>query len=129
MSASLLLAVGLLGGAGAVARFLVDGAITARAAGRARGRHGRPFPAGILAVNLSGTFLLGIAVGATVTGDTFTLAATGLLGSYTTFSTWVFDSDRLARDGRRGAAALNIAISLGLGLLAIWLGRELGSLL
>jgi CrcB protein len=122
MSGPLLLAVGLLGGTGAVARFLVDGAITARA-------RGRGLPLGILAVNLSGALLLGIVVGAAVRDDAYRLIATGLLGSYTTFSTWVFDSDRLARDGRGGAAALYIAASLALGLLAVWLGRELGAVL
>jgi CrcB protein len=127
VSGPLLLAVGLLGGAGALARFLVDSAITARA--RPAAGRGRPFPLGILAVNLSGAFLLGVVVGAATAGDRYTLIATGLLGSYTTFSTWVFDSHRLARDGRRGAAALNLAASLALGLLAVWLGRELGGLL
>jgi CrcB protein len=131
MSAPLLLAVGLLGGAGALARFLVDAAITARA-GRTRASvEGRPFPLGILAVNLSGAFLLGVVVGAAVRGDRYSLVATGLLGSYTTFSTWMFDSHRLASEGRRGRAraAINIAASLALGLLAVWLGRELGAAL
>ena len=99
MSAPVLLAIGLLGGAGAVARYGVDAAVTARA--------GRAFPPlGILVVNLSGAFLLGLLVGATVHGDAYRLAATGLLGSYTTFSTWMFDSHRLAAGGaaRRGGA-------------------------
>jgi CrcB protein len=125
MSAPLLLAVGLLGGAGAVARYLVDGAITARAARTRR----RGLPVGILAVNLSGAFLLGVVVGAAVRDDAYRLVATGLLGAYTTFSTWMFDSDRLAREGRRTAAALYLAGSLLLGLLAVWLGRELGTAL
>jgi len=127
MSAALLLLVGLLGGAGALARFLVDAAVTARV--RTAGTGQRPFPVGILAVNLSGAFLLGVVVGLALHGDRYSLVATGLLGSYTTFSTWVFDSHRLASGGRRGAAALNIGASLALGLLAVWLGRELGGLL
>jgi CrcB protein len=121
VSAPVLLLVGLLGGAGAVARFGVDIAVTARAR--------RPFPLGILAVNVSGAFLLGVVAGAAVGGDRYRLVATGLLGSYTTFSTWVFDSHRLARDRRRGAVALNLAGSLALGLLGVWLGRELGGVL
>jgi CrcB protein len=125
MSAPLLLAVGLLGGAGAVARYLVDGAITARIARTPR----RGLPVGILAVNLSGAFLLGVVVGAAVRDDAYRLVATGLLGAYTTFSTWMFDSDRLAREGRRTAAALYLAASVLLGLLAVWLGRELGTAL
>ena len=122
MSAPLLALIGLLGGAAACARFAVDAAITARAA------RGRPFPLGIFAVNLSGALLLGVVVGAGVHGDRYRLLATGLLGSYTTFSTWMFDSHRLARAGRRNAAALNLAASLALGLLAVWLGRELGQI-
>ena len=121
MSAPLLLGIGLLGGAGAAVRFLVDSAVNRRT------RNG--FPLGILAVNLSGTLLLGILAGAIGHGDAYRLLATGLLGAYTTFSTWVFDSHRLAAGGRRGAAALNLAGSLALGLLAIWLGRELGGAL
>lgn len=120
MSAPLLLLVGLLGGAAACARFVVDAAITARCV------RGRRFPLGILAVNLGGAFLLGAVVGVGLHGDRYSLVATGLLGSYTTFSTWMLDTHRLARDGRRGAAALNLAASLVLGLLAVWLGRKLG---
>ena len=123
MSAPLLLLVGLLGGAAACARFAGDAAITARAA------RSRPFPRGIVAVNLSGAFLLGIGVGAALHGDRYTLVATGLLGSYTTFSTWMLDSHRLTRSGRRAEAALNLGGSLVGGLVAIWLGRELGRLL
>ncbi len=125
MSAPLLLLVGILGGAGALARFAVDAAVGGRAGRPAPGGQ-RSFPLGILAVNLSGAFLLGAVVGLAVRGDGYSLIATGLLGSYTTFSTWVLDSHRLARDGRRGAAALNLAASLVLGLVAVWLGRELG---
>lgn len=123
MSAPLLLLVGLLGGAAACARFAVDAAITARAARAQR------FPLGILAVNLGGAFLLGVLVGVAVHGDRYSLIATGLLGSYTTFSTWMLESHRLARDGRRGSAAVNLAASLVLGLLAAWLGRALGGAL
>jgi CrcB protein len=124
MSAPLLLLVGILGGTGALARFAVDAAIGRRAPRTAAG--GRPFPLGILAVNLSGALLLGVVVGLAVHGDRYSLIATGLLGSYTTFSTWVLDSHRLARGDGRAAAALNIASSLVLGLIAMWLGRLLG---
>ncbi len=121
MTAPVLLAIGLLGGAGAVVRYGVDAAVSARA--------GRAFPPlGILVVNVSGAFLLGLLVGATVHGDAYRLAATGLLGSYTTFSTWMFDSHRLATGGRRSGATLNLAAGLALGLLAVWLGRELGAM-
>ncbi len=121
MSAPLIVAVGVLGGLGAVARHLLDGAIGRRQAGT--------FPFGILVVNLSGTLLLGVLVGAGVDGDAYTLIGGGLLGAYTTFSTWMLQSRRLAQDGAPALAFLNLAGSLALGLLAVWLGRELGAAL
>lgn len=123
MSPVMLLAVGLLGGAGSVARFMLDRAVTEGAA--RRGRHGTVFPLGTVAVNLSGALLLGVLVGLALGGDTLRLLGTGLLGAYTTFSTWMLESQRLAAAGRRRAVAANITASLVLGLLAIWLGRAL----
>jgi CrcB protein len=120
MSAALLLGVGLLGGVGAIARFLLDGSVAARL--------GRAFPFGTLAVNLSGAFVLGLLVGAKLGANAYALAGTGLVGAYTTFSTWMLETHRLAEDGRTRAAVANVAVSLLLGLLAAWLGRELGGL-
>ncbi len=118
MSAGVAVVVGLLGGVGALARLLVDGAISARAA--------TPFPIGILVVNLSGAFLLGVLVGATGDADVQRLIGGGLLGAYTTFSTWMLQTQRLAEQGHRGLAALNLGASLVLGLAAVWFGREIG---
>jgi CrcB protein len=118
MTAAVLLGVALLGGAGAVARFLLDGAVSSRA--------GRGFPWGTLAVNLSGAFLLGLVVGAALSGDALRLLGTGLLGAYTTFSTWAFEAHRLAEDGRMRGAVANLAVSLVLGLACAWAGRRLG---
>jgi CrcB protein len=111
----LIIGIGLLGGVGAVARFLLDGAVTARA--------GTSFPWGTLAVNLSGAFALGLLVG--VADDTYRLLGTGLLGAYTTFSTWMLESHRLGEDGRLRLGALNFALSLVAGVAAVWLGRHL----
>ena len=111
----LLIGIGLLGGVGAVARFLLDGAVTARA--------GAAFPWGTLAVNLSGAFALGLLVG--VADDTYRLLGTGLLGAYTTFSTWMLESHRLGEDGRLRLGALNFVLSLAAGVAAVWLGRHL----
>ncbi len=110
MSAGLIAAVGLLGGAGAVARLLLDGAISERVA--------VAFPVGTLAVNLIGSLILGIVSGAGIGADGARLVATGLLGSFTTFSTWIYESHRLAEDGEAGVAFANVAISLiaGVGL-------------
>jgi fluoride exporter len=105
--------VAMLGGFGACARFLVDRAVAVRA-----------FPLGTLVVNLSGAFLLGLL--SDVTGDAYLLAGTATLGAYTTFSTWMLETHRLAEDGRGRPALLNMALSLAAGLLCAWLGRELG---
>lgn len=121
MSAAVILGVGLLGGAGACARFALDGAVARRV--------GKAFPFGTLAVNLSGALLLGVLVGATLSGDQYRLAGTGLLGAFTTFSTWAFESHRLAEDGRGSLGTLNVAGSLVLGVLVAWLGRHIGAAL
>jgi CrcB protein len=119
MSALLLWAgVAALGGAGAVARFAVSSAVARRGAGW--------FPWGTLAVNLSGSALLGLVVGLALHGDALTLAGGGLLGSYTTFSTWMLDGDRLAEHHSARALAANLVGSLLLGLATVALGRALG---
>ena len=114
MSAGVWIGIGLLGGLGAVARVVLGAAVDLRA--------DSPFPWGTLAVNLTGAFALGMLVGAEVGGDAYVLAATGFLGAFTTFSTWVVDARLLG--GRLGS--VNLVVSLALGLLAVWLGRELG---
>ena len=112
--------VALLGGAGALARWALATAVARRFAAAGW------FPYGTLAVNLSGTFALGLLVGLALHGDALTLAGGGLLGSYTTFSTWMLDSERLAEAERGRALAINLAGSLLLGLAAVALGRALG---
>jgi CrcB protein len=112
-------AVALLGGAGAIGRFALDTLVSAR--------FGRDFPLGTLAVNLSGAFLLGLLVGASVRGDGYLLAGTATLGSYTTFSTWMLETQRLGEDGELGGLALNVALSAAVGLGAAALGRALGA--
>ena len=110
--------VAVLGGAGAVARFVVDGAVA--------GRFDRDLPVGTLAVNVSGAFLLGLVAGLALTGDALLLVGTATLGSYTTFSTWMLETQRLVEDGEGRAAAVNIVLSLAAGVTAVALGRALG---
>jgi CrcB protein len=121
VSPLVVLAVGIVGGAGAIARFVLDGAVA--------GRLGRAFPYGTLAVNLLGSFVLGVLVGAAVRGEAYDIAATGLLGAFTTFSTWALESHRLGEDGQLRLGALNFAVSLVLGVTAAWAGRQLGAAL
>jgi len=111
--------VGLLGGFGALARFALDGWVAARA--------GRRFPSGTLAVNASAAFLLGLLVGLSLTGQALLLAGAAAIGSYSTFSTWMLETHRLAEDGETGAAIANLVLSLAIGLGAAALGRLIGA--
>ena len=119
MSPVLFVAAALAGGVGAVLRYLVDLGVAKVA--------GRRFPWGILLVNLSGSFALGL-VTAALPEQAFLLGA-GLLGGYTTFSTAMLDTVALWRDGERRASAFNAIGMLLIGLLAAGLGLALGSLL
>jgi CrcB protein len=121
MSLNVIVAIGLLGGVFSIARFLLDGAVA--------GGVGRSFPWGTLAVNLTGAFLLGVLVAANVGADALRLGAVGVLGSFTTFSTWALESHRLGENGQLRLGIANFLISLVLGVSAVWLGRELGAAL
>ena len=118
MSAPVWIAVGLLGGLGALLRFFVDGVIS--------DRFGGDFPLGTFVVNMSGAAILGVLVGLGVTGDRLELAGTATIGSYTTFSTWMLESQRLVEDGELVLAGGNVLLSLGVGLGAAALGRFIG---
>jgi CrcB protein len=107
----------LIGGAGSVLRFLVDGLISARS--------GR-FPLGTLVVNLSGAVILGLLSGLALSPGTALLGGTAAVGSYTTFSTWMFETERLAEERQRVSAAANVVVSLVLGVAAAALGRLIG---
>ncbi|HVQ59149.1 MAG TPA: fluoride efflux transporter CrcB [Solirubrobacterales bacterium] len=121
MSALGWIAVGLLGGVAAGARFVVDHEIGARFDG--------PFPLGILAVNLSGALALGLVAGAALDGEALVIVAGGGIGSFTTFSTWILDSQRLAEADLVRLAALNIGLSAVAGFAAVALGHWLGAAL
>jgi CrcB protein len=110
--------VGVLGGFGAVARFLLDGGIAARL--------GRAFPYGTLVVNLSGSVVLGVLVGPALPPRTSEVLTAGLIGAFTTFSTWMFESHRLGEDDEGNLAAINALVALVLGVACAWVGREVG---
>jgi CrcB protein len=114
-------AVGLLGGAAAAARFLIDAAVTARSE--------HPFPLGILAVNLAGALALGLVAGVALEGQALVIVAGGGIGSFTTFSTWILDSHRLAEAGHTHLVWLNIGLSLLAGFAAVAFGHALGQAL
>jgi CrcB protein len=115
------IAVGLMGGIGALARSFLDGAVAERA--------GRELPWGTLVVNLLGALVLGTLVGAELDGNELQVAGTGFVGAFTTFSTWAFESHRLGEDGRLGLGVANFVVSLALGVAAALAGRALGGLL
>jgi CrcB protein len=113
------LAVAGAGALGAVARLWVG-----LACDRA---FGKGFPSGTLIVNITGSFFLGF-VAAALPGrsETMRLAiATGFLGAYTTFSTFMYESNALLH-GSPIKAIVNLCGSVVLGLLAVRLGLQFG---
>ena len=127
--ALLLVAVG--GGLGAAARFVVDGEV--------RARHGGGFPWGTFAVNVSGSFLIGVfstlfstlamhGVPTDVARLVQLSLLTGVCGGYTTFSTATVESVRLARSGRMRLALANSLGTLAVTVTAAALGVAVGGL-
>jgi CrcB protein len=102
----------LCGGAGGVLRFLVDGWVGRRVK--------RSFPFGTLVVNASAAALMGL-----VTGFSFGLSdhALAAIGGYSTFSTWMLETQRLEEERQPRSAVTNIAVSMTLGLVAAFLGQ------
>lgn len=126
-----LLVVAVGGGVGAAARFMVDGEI--------RTRHSGGFPWGTFAVNVVGSFLIGVfatlffaLVARGVPGDVadlLQLALTvGLCGGFTTFSTATVESVRLAQSGRMRLALANSLGTLMVTVAAAGLGMAVGGL-
>jgi fluoride exporter len=119
VSAPVWIGVALLGGVGALLRFFVDGMIAART--------GRELPAGTFVVNISGAVVLGLLTGLALSGDALVLAGTATVGSYTTFSTWMLETQRLVEDGESWSAAANVLLSVAAGIGAAALGRLIGA--
>ncbi|MCV7101808.1 fluoride efflux transporter CrcB [Mycobacterium palustre] len=105
----------LIGGIGSVLRFVVDRSVSRRLA--------QPFPFGTLAVNVSGAALLGLIGGLALDKDAALVAGTAFVGAYTTFSTWMLETQRLGEERQTWAALLNIVVSAVLGLAAALLGQ------
>jgi CrcB protein len=108
----------LLGGGGAVARFALDSVIQRRAS--------TEVPLGTFVVNMTGSLALGLLTGAAIGGTTLFLVGTGLVGSYTTYSTWIFESDQLRSDGEYAVAAANLILSAVTGVALALAGWEVG---
>lgn len=91
-------------------------------------RHPSSFPWGTFTINVVGSLLLGIVLGATAPASLAALLGTGFCGGFTTFSTFSFEAVRMTEEGRAGRASVYVAASLLVGLAAASLGWWLGSL-
>lgn len=108
----------LIGGAGAVVRLFTDGVVASV--------FGRDFPYGTLAINLSGALILGFLTGLALSHDQSLLEGTAAVGSYTTFSTWMFETQRLVEEREHRSVVVNVVASMVLGVSAAALGRLVG---
>lgn len=106
---------------GAPARYLADRAI--------QSRHDSLFPWGTLAVNVLASFVLGVVVAAGTRVDPMigALIGTGFCGALSTFSTFGYETMRLAQDGSRWYALGNVLLSLTAGIGAATLGWLIGT--
>jgi CrcB protein len=116
----LLVAVG--GGAGALTRYLAASAIMRRSGGK--------FPLGTLAINVTGSFLIGFLMTLLTVRFHFDpkwrlLLVVGFLGGYTTFSSFEWETYTATREGGLLTGMLNIVSSVMLGYIAVWLGSML----
>lgn len=116
-----ILLVGIGGFIGSVTRYLVSGYV--QQATRSVG-----FPFGTLAVNLLGCFIIGFLaqladVRGVFTSESRLFVFVGILGGFTTFSSFGNESLNLARDGQMMNMLANIGANVVIGLFAVWLGR------
>ncbi|MGC5360371.1 fluoride efflux transporter CrcB [Streptomyces sp. DT24] len=106
---------------GAPLRYLTDRAV--------QSRHDSVFPWGTFAVNVAGSLVLGLLTGAVAAGAASShvqlLVGTGLCGALTTYSTFSYETLRLAEDGARFHAVANVAASVAAGLGAVFTGVAL----
>ncbi|MCF3143700.1 fluoride efflux transporter CrcB [Streptomyces platensis] len=103
---------------GAPLRYLTDRYV--------QSRHDTVFPWGTFTVNVAGSLILGLLTGAVIAGAASSqaqlLLGTGLCGGLTTYSTFSYETLRLAADGARGYAAANAVASVAAGLAAAFAG-------
>jgi CrcB protein len=117
-------AVGVAGLLGAVARYSIEGFVSERAGGA--------FPWGTLVVNVSGSFVLGFLFAAVIEGRALapgwlrTGLTVGLVGAYTTFSTFTLETVRLLEERSYLMAAVNAQGTLFVGLVAVYTGIVVG---
>jgi CrcB protein len=114
--------VGAGGFLGAIARYVVGGWVATRL--------GTAFPYGTFVINVTGSFVLGVIMGAVeghVVSPVFRLStAVGFIGAYTTFSTFTYETIRLVEDGSFLFAAVNVTASVLVGIASVVLGLAIG---
>ncbi|MEQ8226471.1 MAG: fluoride efflux transporter CrcB [Rhodospirillales bacterium] len=115
----MLIAVAMGGAVGAVGRFLVVNAVGSQL--------GSGFPWGTFTVNLVGSFLLGALIEVSAlhwspTPEMRAFLVVGMLGAFTTFSTFSLDSYTLIERGQIGAAVMYVGGSVVLCILGFWAG-------
>jgi CrcB protein len=117
-----LLIIGCGGFVGAILRYLISGWVYTLSGG--------DFPLGTLVVNLVGSLLLGLVLGLAdhlvLHPQALLFLTIGLLGAFTTFSTFSYETWALVEVGSYGKALLNMAGSLLLGLIAVLVGLTVG---
>lgn len=118
-----LLLVALGGCLGAVLRYLVDAAVTSR--------YGTSFPWATLSINVAGAFALGLLTALTVEREVLPLVlrpafGIGLLGAFTTFSTYAVDAIVLAEGGLVARAAAYVVVTNAVGIAAAVAGFAVG---
>jgi CrcB protein len=117
------LMVGVGGFLGSVLRFWLGSYIG--------GRLGARFPYGTFVINATGSFLLGMIVTVLAAKAHWSpnwryLIPIGFIGGYTTFSTFEFETLRLAQDGQMLMAILNVTLSVVVGFVGVWAGAIAG---
>jgi len=124
MSLWLWVVIAIAGAIGAPLRYVIDGAVSNRAQAT--------FPFGTLAVNVSGSFILGLITGLVLyhafPADGRLIVGVGLIGSYTTFSTFTFETASLIERRELRLAALNIGGSVVIGAAAAAAGLALAAI-
>ena len=117
----ILFLVALGAAVGAPLRYLTDRAVQTR--------HDSVFPWGTLTVNVVGSFVLGLLAGLPASASVAALAGTGFCGTLTTYSTFSYETLRLAQTGARFYAAMNAVASIVAGLGAASIGLLLAQAL
>ena len=120
------LLVGLGGAVGSIARHGLNSLIHQR-------NLSSTFPAGIFVINILGSAVIGCLAGLIAAGrmhwsfELRTFVFVGLLGGFTTFSSFSLDTLALVRDGHLGQAAWNVIGQVGMSLIAVWAGYRIGA--